>query len=372
LAVSIEDFGAIADWNGTSGTDNSPAVQMAINSGARTIYVPPKPFRLSTSIVLGDGQQLVGERGSLYTSSRSLPQSLLALRTDARRIAAIRNAPGTRGQGLHGVTLELDDPTHHGVQFSGSYGNVIDNLTFFGTFDVGVVLNDTYVCKVQDVVVCGCRVRRAIVYVGASNAVTITQLHTSAFPYDPDVCMRAIAIHGGGRGYTIQSPVLQGATIGLHVHPGVVSLDARDIYTENTVCGVRLGEGTEGPHAITLQGVFGAPYKDHPQAAIAGPNIWYEAGHAVRILPSRFDSPPDAGSRNGPWPILCGPGAGSLAIDPQSVFQSNEGAMLFRQNESVRPSLEGTARLTAGGPVIARGVSSVLASPMPAPSEVLV
>lgn len=406
LAVSIEDHGAVPDWSGAAGTDNTRAIQSAIDTGAHRIFVPAKPFRISGSLWLGDGQQLVGEPSGLYTPSRTLPQSLLALRTGNRAVAAIRNKPKQTGQGVRNLTLELDDVTHHGVQFIGSYGALISGLTMFGKFDVAVALHDTYVSRVEDLVACGCWVRRALVYIGASNAITVRNLHSSALPADPGTCFRAIAIYGGGRNYAIENPVLQGATIGLHVRSGILAVDARNIYTENTLCSVRLGEGNEGPHAVTLQGVFGAAYATHPQFASGGPNIWYEAGNAVRIGASRFDSPPAPQSTKGPWPVLCGNGAGSLALDMQSAYgASSERELLVRQSANAAPAIEMTASSSDGGrmaivptaghgngahaiiragqparaqpeiwtvPIAGGRVSALLAQRMPTPPEILV
>lgn len=377
LPVTIEDFGAVPDWNGTTGTDNAAAIQRAIDSEAHTIFVPAKPFRIGSGLLLGNGQQLAGERAALYTPSRALPQSLLSLAGAAPRIAAIRNKSKTSGQTVSGISLQLNDTTHLGVQFSGSYGNVVDGLTFYGRFDVGVALDDTYVCRVRDVVVCGCHVRRAIVYVGKANAITIERLHSSSFPVDPGICMRGIALYGGGRNFAVQSPVLQGPTIGLHVGKGILGVVASDIYTENTV---RLGEGAEGPHAVTLQGLFSPAYDTNPQSRARGPLIWYEAGHAVRIDPSRFDAPPAPLSASGPWPILCGSGAGSLSVEVQSAFNSaGELELIFRQSERATPTVAMCA--VAGdrpgdallAPALIRGaVSALIAARMPRPAEILV
>lgn len=47
--VSVKDFGAIADWNGTTGTDNTPAFTAAINAlganGGGTLLIPPGKYK---------------------------------------------------------------------------------------------------------------------------------------------------------------------------------------------------------------------------------------------------------------------------------------------------------------------------------------
>jgi hypothetical protein len=39
--VNVRDFGAVGDWNGTTGTDDTAAFQAALNSGAKLVYIPP-------------------------------------------------------------------------------------------------------------------------------------------------------------------------------------------------------------------------------------------------------------------------------------------------------------------------------------------
>jgi len=39
--VNVRDFGAVGDWNGITGTDDTSAFQAALNSGAKLVYIPP-------------------------------------------------------------------------------------------------------------------------------------------------------------------------------------------------------------------------------------------------------------------------------------------------------------------------------------------
>jgi hypothetical protein len=58
--VSIEDFGAIADDD----LDDSAAIQAAIDSGAKTVYVPPGEFIVNETVfVRGNVQHLLGTEG---------------------------------------------------------------------------------------------------------------------------------------------------------------------------------------------------------------------------------------------------------------------------------------------------------------------
>lgn len=72
--VSIKDFGAIADWNGSTGTDNTSAIQAALNYansiGGAIVYIPTGKYRkgdtagtqlimYSNTTIRGDGDSSV-------------------------------------------------------------------------------------------------------------------------------------------------------------------------------------------------------------------------------------------------------------------------------------------------------------------------
>lgn len=52
-SVSVADYGAKGDWNGTSGTDDTVAIQAAINAAAGgRIYLPPGRYRITAALVI--------------------------------------------------------------------------------------------------------------------------------------------------------------------------------------------------------------------------------------------------------------------------------------------------------------------------------
>lgn len=64
--VSVKDFGAVGDWNGTSGTDNLAAFSAAINYASAqsykpAIHVPAGAYKFSGTLTLPVGITLVGE-----------------------------------------------------------------------------------------------------------------------------------------------------------------------------------------------------------------------------------------------------------------------------------------------------------------------
>jgi len=69
--VNILDFGAVGDWNGTSGTDNTAAIQAAINAcpNGGTVFVPAGYYLFSNVSKIGS-VQIVGEG---FTNNEASP-----------------------------------------------------------------------------------------------------------------------------------------------------------------------------------------------------------------------------------------------------------------------------------------------------------
>lgn len=352
--VSITDFGAVADWNGATGTDNTAAIQAACDTGAHNVYVPQGKFKFTNTIFLRTGQQLVGDSSALYTASSSTPQSLLAFRPAIGGKVGIKNAVGTNGQGVRAIGLDLNDATNYGMQFTTTYGIVVDEAQFYGTFDIGILMDDVYICRLDNVVMgTGCSVKRAGILIGTSNGVRISNFHSSIVPNAVGTCARGIAIHGGGsgKGYWIDNPALQGWTIGIDVGGGVGNLNALGVYTENTVCSARVGSGITAALGTNLQGNWSGPYSGHIQYAARGPIIYAPAFTALRIKTGRFDNTPDSTNGvNRAWSILCGAGALTLAVEQQSVFGNTiDRDLVMREAAGNSPSVDMTSLYGANG-----------------------
>lgn len=70
--INVLDYGAVGDWNGTSGTDNTAAIQAAIDKAntytdGATVYFPPGNYRVTGTINLfADRSGLLGD-GAIVT-----------------------------------------------------------------------------------------------------------------------------------------------------------------------------------------------------------------------------------------------------------------------------------------------------------------
>lgn len=112
--VSVKDFGAVGDSNGTTGngTDDTAAVQAAIDyikasGGGYSLYVPEGTYRLTSRLLIDSAVRVVGEGCSPYVTT-----------------------PGTRGNG----SWLYFDHTGKGLQIDGTAALAGVAFEHFGTF----------------------------------------------------------------------------------------------------------------------------------------------------------------------------------------------------------------------------------------------
>jgi hypothetical protein len=78
----VEDYGAVGDWNGTTGTDDAPAIQACINAAiaytnarggeARVVFTPGKSYRLVTRQLNTIGQTSVSNHLNIYNGNTQM------------------------------------------------------------------------------------------------------------------------------------------------------------------------------------------------------------------------------------------------------------------------------------------------------------
>lgn len=57
-AVNVKWFGARGDWNGSTGTDDTAAIQAVCNSGAKNIYAPEGAYKITATVTLSTTRDL--------------------------------------------------------------------------------------------------------------------------------------------------------------------------------------------------------------------------------------------------------------------------------------------------------------------------
>jgi len=71
--ISADDFGAVPDWNGSTGTDNTPAMVLALASGSKLIRLQAKDYFFASGFTIPDGVTLEGQSmvpGKVPTGTR--------------------------------------------------------------------------------------------------------------------------------------------------------------------------------------------------------------------------------------------------------------------------------------------------------------
>lgn len=135
--VSVVDFGAIADYNGTTGTDNTTAIQTALNSGARHVFVPSGdfltgPLTIPTEVgFFGNGQNLT----RLWAKSGTTISLISSAATTAQFISV-------EAMTLIGVGQTSGATNQHGIYFQGVAANEYPTVTYAQIPDAHHTLRD--------------------------------------------------------------------------------------------------------------------------------------------------------------------------------------------------------------------------------------
>ncbi len=338
MVVTPEQYGAVGD--GT--TDDTLAIQAALNTGAPVVYCH-KTYKTTATLQLQTRQILKGPERALL-SDASAPR--IVFRPAVNGKPAIKNAAGTSANGCEDMAFDLAHNTNTAIQFASSYGNIAKRCWFIGTFNIGIMAHDTYVCEFSDCIMNGASIKSFGIYISElSNAVVVRRLHMSNLPNDNAVCMYGVAIKGGSV-HTLDDCVIQGPTIGIAT--GAVSgVYINNPYFENTLCNMRLGGPNAGPEGYGIMsngGTLGTAFSSHPQFASVGPVVMFNAGRAVFTCPN-FQSTAANTTADGPWPFMLGTYAGNLVVHNavhygyEPVTANGARDLFYRQNGGVNASL---------------------------------
>lgn len=84
--ISIEDFGAVGDWNGVSGTDNTTAINNALATSYKRVYVPDGDFLVNGELTSSLDGRLIHGRGRIISSH---PGTLLTMSGDNSSVKCV-------------------------------------------------------------------------------------------------------------------------------------------------------------------------------------------------------------------------------------------------------------------------------------------
>lgn len=121
--VTLEDFGGIGDWNGTTGTDNVSAFNKALTASDVVRISKGGRFRMSSSVVVPSGKTIISDGGEIVFTSGGLQlnSNITLIRTF---ISGNNRTNGTSGISLlaGGSNCKLDS-----VKIRDTFSNGIDN-----------------------------------------------------------------------------------------------------------------------------------------------------------------------------------------------------------------------------------------------------
>jgi len=327
-SVSVKDFGAVGDGV----TDDTAAIQAAIDTNTKLVFIPEGTYKITSSLRLAFGQNLMGF-GWWGTILNWRPTS---------DIVCVRNKTGATYCGISNLQINSISDTNYAAQFNTSYGNFVKDCRIHGRFDIGIILHDTYVCNIKNVDTTGTWFKRIIVAISsASNAHVVDRLHTSSLPTDAGTPLIGVAIEGG-QGNVVRDSLFQGQTIGVYIAGGAVSTEINNPYFENTVCNIKTGDNTrisDSMSTLITGGSFGTPYPDHSQYASRGPVVYTPRTSNLTFVNPGFHLTGSSGVSTGPFPILTTFTTAMISIHGGRHYNGTLRNLVMRDTNGASPSL---------------------------------
>lgn len=141
--ISVEDFGAVGDWNGTKGTNNTTYIQNAINYGISlgtdfTLYFPQGNY-LSDSLTLGNGSG----KGTIRVSVCGVPNASILTSTVTGQNPFL-NIPIYWGYGAGGCNWVFKDLIIQAQTSGNGYG------IYFASLNYQIIIQDCVILSFYD------------------------------------------------------------------------------------------------------------------------------------------------------------------------------------------------------------------------------
>lgn len=330
---NCKGYGAIGDGV----VDDTAAIQRALDTLAVEVYLPPGRYKTTSTLFLRQNQTL---RGPRRTNNNNFITTKMATIVFSPVVAdtCISNAIGTDSNGIEDIQLHGTRNDSFGAGFLTSYANKVKRVGFTGTFDVGIYMQDTYVCEIDEPSFTGTSIKHNCLYIGTTNSTKIRRLHTSTLPNDATVCMVGIAV-AAGKNVSIEDCVFQGPTVGIHLY-GPYGTVISNPYFENCVCNIKGDSVATAYSTNIIGGIYSGPYVGHSQYASRGPLIYSGNMQGVDLTQPNFlnTNVTDANI----WPILMGSaGGGQWTISGAKYTGASGGsrAQIFRELAGTSPSL---------------------------------
>ena len=262
--------------------------QLTASTAGKICVLPGGIFKTTSTLVMPAGSRLVGDPRSTYDEYGS--GSVIYFRPSANTVA-IRNAASAADILVQDIGIDSASYSHSGFSFDVTSSVTMRNIGFHGNFDIGVHVGAGDVLEMDELTFFECGIKRAAIYIGGGNAITVRKLHTSGLAIETAGTDTAYGIAVGGvsaaRSVTISDCIFQGLTIGI----GLCRVNAVNIdnpYFEETLCNVRTGDPTISidSRSIVFNGGSYTATSTHAQHASRGPLIYL-----VRARTATFNTP---------------------------------------------------------------------------------
>lgn len=251
--VSVKDYGATGDGV----TDDTAAIQAAIDSGAGVVYLPEGEYVVTTLTFDNTwiAKKFLGDNP--WTTNLVSASTTDILTFTSAKVPTVEN-----------IGFKPSSNTVTCINFTlTSQPTVLNCRVNTGPYYRGVETNDNscYNLTVKGFTVDGPACAGAHIYVGGSpNNPHIIDVYTSSLPINASTYTYGIDLQGATNGI-VERCTIQGASIGLHTNSGTnITIDG--YYTENTVLPCKFGTDSNPTYNVTMKNCsLKMAYPSHPQ-----------------------------------------------------------------------------------------------------------
>jgi hypothetical protein len=280
--VSVKDFGAVGD----NSTDDTAAIQAALNSGSKTIYCPSGTYKTTATLYIPDQVVFYGDyRG---TTIQATGVSGAAIHT---RLAAFNPLIPVFNVDQVLKDIIISGTCDTGVLWTCTVGSTIERVTITATCSNGFVVDGSFNCKFTQLNTAGSTITNACFWAGrAFNANHVDGFQTATScavnfladgigltsapvnsPY-VDVLTRT------GSGVTLTGITLQRGVIGMHLKDtGYGGWTINSLYCEFVRLPVKLGGDDDGVGQTCRSVTFNSSF-------FLAPAIDFPGGNSVSCI----------------------------------------------------------------------------------------
>jgi hypothetical protein len=276
-------------------TDMTTSIRNAIllRGAGSEVTIPPGQNLTTETISLPTGIRIKGVlRGTLDADARG---SVILFRPSGSDTVAFRNESLANDILLQDIQIDCDDYSVSGMSFDTTSSIVLRNIGFDGNFDIGVHVGAGDVLDFDQLTFFHCGLKRAAIYIGGGNAITIRKLHTSGISIETPASDTVFGVAAGAVAtlteMTLHDCIFQGLTIGVSL-ARANNVVIENPYFEETLCNVRTGDLTI---AVDSRGVIlrGGNYSStslHSQHASRGPLVYLPYARTVTLDTLNFQN----------------------------------------------------------------------------------